>query len=87
MCHGRRSAANAHIIPQRDDGQRAAPTVTIERMPTHLEFSSRISCNREAVCNELNRLVKMGLLKKLQNRGLQILDVPRLEQMVAEVIE
>ncbi|MBK8961369.1 MAG: Crp/Fnr family transcriptional regulator [Proteobacteria bacterium] len=64
-----------------------AGVVTIERMPTHLEFASRISCNREAVCNELNRLTKIGLLKKLQRRGMQIVDVPRLELMVAEVVE
>ncbi len=64
-----------------------AAVVTIERMPTHSEFSSRISCNPEAVCNEINRLAKIGLLEKINRRSLQILDVPRLEQMVAEVVE
>lgn len=62
-------------------------TVTIERMPTRDEFAARISTHREAVSREICALVKVGLVKKVQKRGLQVLDVPRLERMVQEVIE
>lgn len=61
--------------------------VIIERMPTRDEFAARISTHREAVSREIGVLVKAGLVKKIAKRGLEILDVPRLERMVREVVE
>ena len=66
--------------------QRSA-SVTIDRMPTRDEFAARISTHREAVSREFGILVKAGLLKKIANRGLVILDMPRLERMVQEVAD
>jgi len=62
-------------------------SVVIEKMPTRDEFAARISTHREAVSREIGALVKPGLVKKIQKRGLHILDVPRLERMVSDVIE
>jgi CRP-like cAMP-binding protein len=56
----------------------------IDPAPTHAEIASRVSTNREQVTRELSALMKAGLLAK-DGGALRVLDVKRLERMVAEV--
>lgn len=49
--------------------------------PTHAEFAARISTHREAVTRELNRLVKLGVIKKSVN-GLIITDLVQLRALI-----
>lgn len=62
-----------------------ANCVTIERMPTHVEFAARVSTHREAVSYEFSALQKSGVIKKEKGRRLTILDVQRLQKMVTDV--
>jgi CRP-like cAMP-binding protein len=56
----------------------------IDPAPTHAEIASRISTNREQVTRELSALMKAGLLAK-DGGAVRVLDVQRLERMVADV--
>ena len=49
--------------------------------PTHGEIASRTSTHREAVTRELNRLARLGLIKR-EGKALIVEDYPRLEMMV-----
>ncbi|MEM7250254.1 MAG: Crp/Fnr family transcriptional regulator [Pseudomonadota bacterium] len=56
----------------------------IQPSPTHADIASRISCNREAVTREFNRLKASEVIEP-QGRTLIIPDVERLARMVQEV--
>jgi CRP/FNR family cyclic AMP-dependent transcriptional regulator len=56
-------------------------TSVIAPPPTHAEFASRVSTQREAVTKEIGRLVRTGVLSRTRG-ALQIPDVNRLEMMV-----
>ena len=53
----------------------------IEVPPTHVEIASRTSTHREAVTRELNRLARLGLIKR-EGKALIVEDILRLEMMV-----
>jgi len=56
----------------------------IETAPKHADLASQVSTYREQVTRELSALAKAGVLGK-DGRALVVLDVARLEKMVAEV--
>lgn len=56
----------------------------IDPAPKHADIASRVSTNREQVTRELSALVRAGLLVK-EGATLQVVDVARLERMVADV--
>lgn len=64
------------------DGQSAV----IQPAPTHQELATRISTHREAVTRELNHLVAEGLIA-LRRRRVEILDLPRLRELVDEALD
>ena len=68
----------ANLVPR--DGQ-SAP---INAAKTHSEIASRISTHREAVTRELNRLARLGIIKRRDNT-LVVKDINRLAVMVREV--
>jgi CRP-like cAMP-binding protein len=55
----------------------------IDAAPTHAEIASRVSSHREAVTRELNRLSRIGIVKR-QGKALIVNDVERLATMVRE---
>jgi len=55
--------------------------VRIELPPTHGEIASRTSTHREAVTRELNRLARLGVIKR-EGKALIVEDILRLETMV-----
>jgi CRP/FNR family transcriptional regulator, cyclic AMP receptor protein len=63
------------------DGRQAR----VSPFPTHLDIASRISTHREAVTRELNRLVKLGLIKR-EGGALVIKDMQRLARMVHDAV-
>ena len=56
----------------------------IDPAPTHTEIASQVSTYREQVTRELSAMAKQGLVKHA-GRALVVLDVARLENIVAEV--
>jgi CRP-like cAMP-binding protein len=56
----------------------------IDPAPRHADIASRVSTNREQVTRELSLLARTGVVSRDRN-GLLVLDVERLERMVAEV--
>lgn len=62
-----------------------ANCVTIERMPTHIDFAARVSTHREAVSKEFSVLAKSSVIRKEKGRRLTVLDMRRLEKMVQDV--
>ena len=58
-------------------------SAVIEPAPKHVDIANRISTHREAVTRELNRLVKIGVLKR-HRKALHVTDLKRLARMVAE---
>ena len=64
-------------------GETSEEGVVIREMPTHQEFASRISTHREAVTRELNRLMKVGLLSRMEKgKGLNINDLEGLRASI-----
>ncbi|WP_221628286.1 helix-turn-helix domain-containing protein [Teredinibacter franksiae] len=64
-------------------GETSEEGVVIREMPTHQEFASRISTNREAVNTELNRLMKVGYLSRMEKgKGLNINDLEGLRASI-----
>ena len=57
----------------------------LDPAPGHVEIASNISTYREQVTRELSAMAKLGLIKRPKKHVLVILDVERLERMVAEV--
>lgn len=55
----------------------------IEAVPTHAALAARISTHREAVTRELNRLSRLGLVRRTKG-ALVVTDVERLRQMLSE---
>jgi CRP-like cAMP-binding protein len=63
---------------------REGKTARLIPPPTHAEIASRISTHREAVTRELNRLSRIGLIKR-QPGILVVWDVDRLAEMLHEM--
>jgi hypothetical protein len=53
--------------------------------PRHADIASRVSTHREAVTREMNVLARAGIIRQ-ERDALHILDLPRLAQMVHEVL-
>lgn len=58
----------------------------IIKLPTHDEIAARLSTHREAVVHEIKHLREAGLVQKNGHRHLTVVDVARLEQIVAKGI-
>ncbi len=71
--------AEAHGAPR-------GRAILLEDTPTHADLAARISTHREAVTRELNRLTKLGVLKKSTD-GLTITDLGRLQAMVRDAAD
>lgn len=65
-----------------DSGQQSA---VISPVPRHADIASRVSTHREAVTREMNVLARAGILRQ-DRRALHILDLPKLAEMVHEVL-
>jgi CRP/FNR family cyclic AMP-dependent transcriptional regulator len=57
----------------------------IDPAPKHVDIASQVSTNREQVTRELSALARQALLVR-DGTALVLLDVPRLERMVHEVL-
>ena len=60
-------------------------TATVRPAPRHADIASRVSTHREAVTREMNVLARAGVIRQ-ERDALYILDLPRLGQMVHEVL-
>ncbi len=60
-------------------------TATVKPAPRHADIASRVSTQREAVTREMNVLARAGIIRQ-ERHALYILDLPRLGQMVHEVL-
>lgn len=60
-------------------------TAIVKPAPRHADIASRVSTHREAVTREMNVLARAGIIRQERN-ALYILDLPRLGQMVHEVL-
>jgi CRP/FNR family cyclic AMP-dependent transcriptional regulator len=65
------------------DGDRTTAIVTPP--PRHADIAARVSTHREAVTREMNVLARAGIIRQ-ERDALYILDLPRLSQMVHEVL-
>ena len=68
----------ASLAPREGKGARLDPA------PTHAEIASRVSTHREAVTRELNRLSRIGLIKR-ENGTLVVRDLDGLAAMLHEM--
>jgi CRP-like cAMP-binding protein len=60
-------------------------TATVTPAPRHADIASRVSTHREAVTREMNVLARAGIVRQ-ERDALYILDLPRLGQMVHDVL-
>jgi CRP-like cAMP-binding protein len=60
-------------------------TATVKPAPRHADVASRVSTHREAVTREMNVLARAGIIRQ-ERDALYILDLPRLGQMVHDVL-
>ncbi len=60
-------------------------TATVAPAPRHADIASRVSTHREAVTREMNVLARAGIIRQ-ERDALHILDLPRLVEMVHEVL-
>jgi CRP-like cAMP-binding protein len=60
-------------------------TATVRPAPRHADVASRVSTHREAVTREMNVLARAGVIRQ-ERDALYILDLPKLGQMVHEVL-
>lgn len=60
-------------------------TATVKPPPRHADMASRVSTHREAVTREMNVLARAGIVRQ-ERDALYILDLPRLGQMVHDVM-
>jgi CRP-like cAMP-binding protein len=60
-------------------------TATVKPAPRHADIASRVSTHREAVTREMNVMARAGIIRQ-ERDALHILDLPRLGQMVHEVL-
>jgi len=65
-----------------DSGEQSA---VIRPVPRHADIASRVSTHREAVTREMNVLARAGVLRQDRD-ALHILDLPRLVELVHEVL-
>lgn len=66
-------------------GDAERQTAVITPPPRHADIASRVSTHREAVTREMNVLARAGIVRQ-EREALHILDLPRLSQMVHEVL-
>jgi len=66
-------------------GDSGEQSVVIRPVPRHADIASRVSTHREAVTREMNVLARAGVLRQDRD-ALHILDLPRLVEMVHEVL-
>ncbi|UCH74602.1 MAG: Crp/Fnr family transcriptional regulator [Rhodospirillales bacterium] len=66
-------------------GESDRQSVVIKPAPRHADIASRVSTHREAVTREMNALARAGILRQ-DRHALHILDLPRLAEMVHEVL-
>jgi len=66
-------------------GDSGKPSALIKPVPRHADIASRVSTHREAVTREMNVLARAGILRQ-DRHALHILDLPRLVEMVHEVL-
>ena len=69
----------------REAGVRAG-AACLDPAPRHADIASRISANREQVTKELSAMARQGLVER-RGRVLVVPDVPRLERIVAAVLQ
>ena len=60
-------------------------TAIVAPPPRHADIAARVSTHREAVTREMNVLARAGIIRQ-ERDALHILDLPRLSQMVHEVL-
>jgi CRP-like cAMP-binding protein len=66
-------------------GNTEKQTATVSPAPRHADIASRVSTHREAVTREMNVLARAGIIRQ-ERAALHILDLPRLVQMVHDVL-
>ena len=66
-------------------GDAKEETAVVSPPPRHADIASRVSTHREAVTREMNVLARAGIIRQ-ERDALHILDLPRLAQMVHEVL-
>lgn len=66
-------------------GNTGEDTAKIAPPPRHVDIASRVSTHREAVTREMGALTRAGIIRQDRN-ALHILDMPRLTEMVQEVL-
>jgi CRP-like cAMP-binding protein len=66
-------------------GDTARSSAMITPAPRHADIASRVSTHREAVTREMNVLARADIIRQ-ERDALYILDLPRLSQMVHEVL-
>ncbi|MDH3229273.1 MAG: Crp/Fnr family transcriptional regulator [Alphaproteobacteria bacterium] len=66
-------------------GDAGKQSAVISPVPRHADIASRVSTHREAVTREMNVLARAGVLRQDRD-ALHILDLPKLAQMVHEVL-
>ena len=60
-------------------------SATVTPAPRHADIASQVSTHREAVTREMNVLARAGIIRQ-ERAALHILDLPRLSQMVHEIL-
>lgn len=66
-------------------GEAGGEVARISPPPRHADIASRVSTHREAVTREMNVLARAGIIRQ-DREALHILDLPKLSQMVHEVL-
>lgn len=66
-------------------GDTSKQSAVISPVPRHADIASRVSTHREAVTREMNVLARAGVLRQDRD-ALHILNLPKLAQMVHEVL-
>jgi CRP/FNR family transcriptional regulator, cyclic AMP receptor protein len=83
---GVKNRIHAELLRLAQGHLKADNTAVVSPAPTHADIANRISTQREAVTRELNHLVDVGVIERLERRGeLIIKDVAQLSRMVDEV--
>ena len=76
---------HAELLRLAGGGDADGRSATISPAPRHADIASRVSTHREAVTREINVLARAGIIRQ-QRDALYILDLPRLAEMVHEVL-
>lgn len=73
----------AEVLRLSRQASKLGETVVIDPAPVHADIASCTSTHREAVTRELNRLARLGILKR-RGKALVVVDLARLTAMVHE---